>query len=87
MLYLPPGWQEFKCRQCCNLTYCSAQQHQPRKYLLAQNVDDIETALHDPGFERRLFALGALKLRLEWERKGRVAGSEASDRMDELLSV
>jgi hypothetical protein len=44
-LYLPPGQRAFRCRDCCNLTYRSAQTHDQRVYNLARNPTALILAL------------------------------------------
>jgi hypothetical protein len=76
LLYLPPSQQIFACRDCHNLTYRSAQQHDQRRYDLARNSDALDAvlnaALSGPNAKRvRLAALGigALALRVRRMRK------------------
>jgi hypothetical protein len=67
-LYLPPGQRVFRCRQCYNLTYESAQQHDQRVYDLANNPAAMRLALQGHGggnWRRFLLGMDALILSLD----------------------
>jgi hypothetical protein len=75
-LYLPPGEHFFACRDCHNLTYRSAQQHDQRKYDLARDIVALSALFHaarsSPNAKRdRLVSLGigALSLHVRRMRK------------------
>ncbi len=70
-LYLPPEMQTFGCRRCYNLTYKSAQTHDPRPYKLARNVNAMDAALHGGDLIQGLLGARALLLHLQWSRKRR----------------
>ena len=72
-LYLPPGKTIFRCRRCYNLTYRSAQQHDHRVYDLARDPSALQAALASEKIGRRLLALHAFTLHLNWASKGRLA--------------
>lgn len=57
VIYLPPGAKCFACRACYNLTYRSAQKHDPRTSLL-RKPGMMEAWMSSPSFRRRLFAGG-----------------------------
>lgn len=70
-LYLPPGARVFGCRHCHNLTYQSAQTHDPRPYKLAQNAGAMTAALHSGNLRQVLLGSRALRLRHAWIQKKR----------------
>jgi hypothetical protein len=70
-LYLPPEQQVFGCRTCYNLTYRSAQEHDHRKYKLAQNLGAMVAAIHSKDLRQGRLGARALLLQLEWARKKR----------------
>jgi hypothetical protein len=72
-LYLPPGAKIFGCRCCYNLTYRSAQTHDPRPYKLAMSLDAIDAALNSGDVRQGLLAARALLLQRKWARDGRWA--------------
>jgi hypothetical protein len=64
-LYLPPGEEIFGCRQCHDLTYRSAQQHDQRRYDLARDPDALNSALKSEDLRRAGLGIGALVLRVK----------------------
>jgi hypothetical protein len=70
-LYLPPETQIFGCRSCHNLTYKSAQEHDPRTYRLAQDLGAMDAALRSGDRRRGLLGIRALRLQRAWARKER----------------
>jgi hypothetical protein len=64
-LYLPPGQRAFRCRDCCNLTYRSAQTHDQRVYRLARDHAALILALRESEYgnwKRVRFAFKAYEL-------------------------
>ena len=85
-LYLPPDTKIFGCRSCYNLTYKSAQTHDPRTYKLAQDLAAIDAAFHSGDLRRGLLASRALLLQRKWvrdERWSRLASICGSGEMAE----
>jgi hypothetical protein len=72
-LFLPPGAQTLGCRSCYNLTYRSAQTHDPRPYKLAMSPSAIDDALHSGDRGQQLRGMHALRLQVKWAREGRVS--------------
>jgi len=68
-LYVAPGSQVFRCRQCCNLTYRSVQTHDQRRYDLARDLSQVGATLLSEKMGRQLLGVGALALWLSWSRK------------------
>jgi hypothetical protein len=78
-LYLPPGQTIFACRDCHDLTYRSAQQHDQRKYDLARNPVALravlDAALSGPDAKRAgqaLLGIGGMALLMQWSSQGRM---------------
>jgi hypothetical protein len=72
-LFLPPGAQTFGCRVCYNLTYKSAQEHDPRPYRLAMSLTATDAALHSGDRRQQLCGMHALRIQLKWAHEGRVS--------------
>jgi hypothetical protein len=78
-LYLPPGQRVFGCRDCCNLTYRSAQTHDQRICRLAQDPAALILALRESeqgNWKRVLLGFRAYELILAREKHQRRRGSE-----------
>ena len=84
-LYLPPGQRVFRCRDCYNLTYRSAQTHDQRVYKLARNPFAMGAAMHAEGLSGRLLAIRALVQFHKWNRKGRLEPADPEQAMEALL--
>ena len=59
-LYLPPGGQYFGCRNCYDLTYESAQEHDSRVDALLKNPDALLAAVESKDFSEAFLAMKAL---------------------------
>jgi len=70
-LYIPPGEESFRCRHCCNLTYESAQTHDPRANSLAVDLAALQGALKTGNPVRLRLGLKAVDLVLRRFAKGR----------------
>ena len=57
-LYLPPAKSEFRCRQCHNLTYRSAQTHSEADYLV-RHPEKLMEAAFSPNLTRQRLAFKA----------------------------
>ena len=58
-LYLPPGGKYFGCRHCYDLTYRSAQEHDPREDALVKNAERLAALLGSGKLKDLLMGLRA----------------------------
>ncbi len=81
-LYLPPGQQVFRCRNCFNLTYRSCREHDKRVDLLARNPA-LFAAMHSADLEWQMLASSALPRLGKLLERGKISASAFDEIADE----
>jgi hypothetical protein len=81
-LYLPGGQRVFRCRQCYDLTYESAQTHGNRRDRMSRNYATIEAALNDSRWDEKVLGQDAARLWYERQQRARRRRAKQRSRRD-----